>query len=249
MDIIKIFFDGGSRQNPGASAGAAIIKIEPVITVTKFLPNATNNEAEYTGMIIGLEKALELGLKKVEVKGDSQLVINQVNGVYKCNASNLLHLYTKARSLVSEFQVCDLSYIPRAQNIEADAAVNAEIDQNTGGKKASVVELVKSLPLQEPSGKAAEKIKSLLQKGEKAEFKDFQYLKSGRDSWTNKKLTELLEVVPTQVLDAIDIIWNNCNDKNKASVLRWYMRGLPLKLAIRKVKVDLQITEKVKKAR
>ncbi len=60
----KITFDGGSRGNPGPAAGAAIIKYKgETYTSTRFLPYATNNEAEYTGCILGLEKALELGCK------------------------------------------------------------------------------------------------------------------------------------------------------------------------------------------
>jgi len=72
-----LYFDGGSRGNPGRAAGAAVIVLAEgnSLTTTRYMERATNNEAEYTGLIIGLEKAQELGLKSLEIRGDSQLVI------------------------------------------------------------------------------------------------------------------------------------------------------------------------------
>jgi len=90
--MLNIYFDGGCYlSNPGAAAGAAVL-IPPTgerIIASKFLESATNNVAEYTGLIAGLEKALELDFRQVHVFGDSQLVVNQVNGIYRVNHSHL----------------------------------------------------------------------------------------------------------------------------------------------------------------
>ena len=92
MDIIdfdyKLFFDGASKGNPGlAGAGAVIYHYEKEIWHGhKFIgKKATNNEAEYSGLIIGLNKAIELNIKSLLVNVDSLLVINQLTGKYKCN--------------------------------------------------------------------------------------------------------------------------------------------------------------------
>jgi len=93
-ETIEIYFDGGTYiSNPGAAAGAAVLYLpDPIgetVTVSKFLPKATNNEAEYTGLIAGLEKALELEHKSVVVFGDSDLVVKQVNGLYRVKQPHL----------------------------------------------------------------------------------------------------------------------------------------------------------------
>lgn len=79
---VKIYFDGGSRGNPGPAAGAAVIVLPDGSkeVITEFFDRTTNNVAEYTGLIIGLEKAQELGIKDAIVKGDSNLVVKQVRG-------------------------------------------------------------------------------------------------------------------------------------------------------------------------
>ena len=83
----RITFDGSSKGRPGRSASAAIIEMPDFKrhTVTKFIPSASANEAEYTGLIIGLELAKELGILSLEIKGDSQTIIYQVLGKYRLN--------------------------------------------------------------------------------------------------------------------------------------------------------------------
>ena len=83
-------FDGSSLERPGRSASASVIEMPDRTrhTVTKFIPSAFANEAEYTGLIIGLEKAIELGISKLTIKGDSQTVIYQVSGKYQLKSNS-----------------------------------------------------------------------------------------------------------------------------------------------------------------
>jgi ribonuclease HI len=129
-----LYFDGGSRGNPGIAAGAAVLQLAEGEShiVSDFMKYATNNEAEYTGLVIGLEKAQKLGIKTLEVRGDSQLIINQVNGRWKVKSENLQGLYNQARRLMMQFNKINISWIPRKDNHLADTAVNQCIDLAIG---------------------------------------------------------------------------------------------------------------------
>jgi ribonuclease HI len=146
-----IYFDGGSRGNPGVAAGAAVLQLPNAesCVVSQFMKHATNNEAEYTGLIIGLQKAKDLGIETLEVKGDSQLVINQVNGLWKVKSSNLQGLYNQACRLVSQFNRVKIEWVPRKDNHLADAAVNECIDKAMSkGRDSSITpKTIVSLPI------------------------------------------------------------------------------------------------------
>ncbi|MBR8829187.1 MAG: ribonuclease HI family protein [Gomphosphaeria aponina SAG 52.96 = DSM 107014] len=152
-NIPVLFFDGGSRGNPGKAAGAAVILMPDGVchSVSEFLDFATNNEAEYTGLIVGLQEAKALGLQELQVKGDSNLVVNQVNGVWKINSDRLRSLCNQARSLSRSFQKVTINWIPRDQNKLADAAANQCMNQGFGSsnsfqrqKKTPVAENISS---------------------------------------------------------------------------------------------------------
>lgn len=99
-------FDGCSKGNPGiAGAGAVIYCLDDEIwSGSSFVgKNATNNQAEYNGLLLGLQQAINMSIKSLLVKGDSQLVINQMTGIYKCNSENILELYKKAKELETQF--------------------------------------------------------------------------------------------------------------------------------------------------
>ncbi len=128
-----LFFDGASRGNPGQAAGAAVIIMPDGKrhTAAEFLPFATNNVAEYTGLIVGLKKAAALGIRKLEIRGDSNLVVKQVQDVWKVKAEHLQPLYQKATRLIHNFDHTGIKWVQRAKNKLADAAANKCID---GGK-------------------------------------------------------------------------------------------------------------------
>ncbi|MEA2046430.1 MAG: ribonuclease HI family protein [Euryarchaeota archaeon] len=119
----KIQFDGGARPNPGEMGiGAVLIENSNIITeISKKLPDCgTNNIAEYMALLAGISKALELGWKHVMIEGDSELVINQVNGAWKINKEHLKSLYAQVVKELSKFDSYTINWIPREKNSIAD---------------------------------------------------------------------------------------------------------------------------------
>lgn len=124
-----VWFDGASRGNPGPSAGGAVVDIDGRRAVLHgHVRTGTNNEAEYEGLILGLRHALDEEADSVEVRGDSQLVLRQLEGVYKVKADHLRPLWREARTLLSRFASSRLVWVRREQNTDADAAANAALD-------------------------------------------------------------------------------------------------------------------------
>lgn len=134
----EIFFDGASKGNPGKAGTAAVIYKNgvEVAYVSKYLgPKATNNEAEYNGLIMGLQLAIELGISgeivegkaSLVVKGDSQLVIKQMLGQYAVKNARMKVLWEQAKDLLKQIPVVTFMYVPRAQNARADALANEAI--------------------------------------------------------------------------------------------------------------------------
>lgn len=131
-----IYCDGGSRGNPGLAASAFIIfdkDFKELVGVGKYLGIATNNVAEYTAVL----EALNWLLKNKDTNNkiffylDSQLVVNQLNGVFKIKDSNLLSLATKIKLQEKLFTTKIIyQYIPREKNKKADLLVNKTLDRN-----------------------------------------------------------------------------------------------------------------------
>ena len=120
-------FDGCSKGNPGpAGAGAVIYYLDSECSAEyKYLgDHYSNNQAEYAGLIMGLERAKRLDIKRLKVEGDSLLIINQMRGTYKCNSPNLLDLYKQAKELETWFEHIEYSHVLRHKNKRADALAN-----------------------------------------------------------------------------------------------------------------------------
>jgi ribonuclease HI len=128
---LTLFADGGSRGNPGPAASGAVVTDESgsvVREVGLFLGVTTNNVAEWTGLISGLEAALELGATEIVIRLDSELVIKQLKGIYRVKHPNMIPLHAKAKTLLRKFAHVDLAHVPRRLNAAADALVNATLD-------------------------------------------------------------------------------------------------------------------------
>lgn len=134
MKTANLFFDGGSRGNPGLSAGASVIKIsnQETIIVSEIMKKATNNEAEYLGLLLGLRKAVDLEIQKIDIYGDSQLIIKQLLGDFAVKAQNLKHYYHLCHDILNGFDKYSLNHIRREKNIEADAECNRLMDKYSG---------------------------------------------------------------------------------------------------------------------
>jgi ribonuclease HI len=128
---LTIFTDGASRNNPGeAGAGVLILRDnKPVAKLARYLGTTTNNIAEYTAAIMGMEHAIKLGASSVRLLADSELLVKQLNGQYKVKNEGLKPLHHKIKELIAKIGSVEVQYIPRAQNKEADALANKAIDE------------------------------------------------------------------------------------------------------------------------
>ena len=127
----KLTFDGGSRGNPGlCGIGYVIYKNDNIIYKNGAIISEynTNNFAEYSALIAGLKKAIELNIKSLQVYGDSQLIIKQLNGVYSVKSNNIKDLFLTATLLKESFQQINFKHIYRDKNKLADALANQAMD-------------------------------------------------------------------------------------------------------------------------
>jgi ribonuclease HI len=132
MKKLIVHVDGGARGNPGPAAAAAVIATpagEVLEERARLLGAVTNNVAEYRALLLGLERARELGAEEVEVIGDSELIAKQVQGLYKVKHAALQPLHREALAALRGFERWSVRTVPRAQNAQADALVNAALDQ------------------------------------------------------------------------------------------------------------------------
>jgi ribonuclease HI len=122
--------DGGSRGNPGiAGIGFRLEQLGEVkAQAGAYIGINTNNVAEYKALIWGLRNAKECGIERLLVRADSELMVKQMNGLYKVKATNLIPLHQEAFNLASSFVECRFMHVPRSQNIEADLMANQAMD-------------------------------------------------------------------------------------------------------------------------
>lgn len=130
-DTIKVFTDGASRGNPGdAGIGVLIINSNGKITeLKKYLGRKTNNQAEYSALILALEHLQKTDNKEIIIHTDSQLVANQMNGKWRVKDEGLKELNSQARKLAIKLDNLTVTYIPRNQNKEADRLANEAINE------------------------------------------------------------------------------------------------------------------------
>lgn len=137
---VTLYVDGSSKGNPGEGGAGVVIKDELERTVSqrkRYLGVVTNNFAEYQALILGLQEAKQLGTQEVEICLDSELVVNQINGVYRVRDSKLKPLEREVRGLLKHFVRWVIRHIPREENREADRlareAVRDKEDQVVAG--------------------------------------------------------------------------------------------------------------------
>jgi ribonuclease HI len=133
MSII-VYTDGGARGNPGPAGAGIVIQNGGVVTEVKAYlgPIHTNNWAEYEAVVIALGKLLEMNLRDsdVEFRLDSKLVVEQLMGNWKIKEPNLKDQAMRVRGLLGDFGTVTFTYVPRAENKEADRLVNEALDES-----------------------------------------------------------------------------------------------------------------------
>jgi len=128
---LVVHVDGGARGNPGPAAAAAVLSTsdgDVVDAAHEYLGVATNNVAEYRGLLLGLRRARELGADELDIVNDSELVAKQVNGEYKVKHPDMKPLHAAAREALGQFGRWSIRSVPRAENAAADALVNQALD-------------------------------------------------------------------------------------------------------------------------
>ena len=139
MKHVVVEADGGARGNPGpAGFGAVVLDPQTGAVLAErsgYLGTATNNVAEYSGLIAGLSAAIEFGAREVDVRMDSKLVIEQMSGRWQIKHPGLRPLAAQAAKLVREFDTVRFGWIPRERNKLADALANKAMDAGDAGPK------------------------------------------------------------------------------------------------------------------
>jgi ribonuclease HI len=129
---LTLHFDGGSRGNPGP-AGIGVVLLDedgtPLYELGEFLGRCTSNFAEYTALLRGLAAAKIMQARSVAIKADSELVVRQINGMYKVKSPDLKPLYLRAKALMQEIGNVTISHVYREGNARADELANLAMDQ------------------------------------------------------------------------------------------------------------------------
>jgi ribonuclease HI len=130
----RLSTDGGARGNPGPAAYGYVLETEDGEVLAahgETIGRATNNIAEYSGLVAGLEKAAELGVRELEVVSDSELLVKQMRGDYRVKNEALRELWEQANDLEQRFARVRYRAVRRAHNELADRLVNEALDAET----------------------------------------------------------------------------------------------------------------------
>ena len=128
----RLHADGAARGNPGPAAYGFVLDSPQGAEVAaegEAIGKATNNVAEYRGLIAGLEKALAMGVRRLEARMDSELVVRQMTGVYRVRNHGLVPLHRRARELAGGLEAWSIEHVRREQNKRADLLANRALDE------------------------------------------------------------------------------------------------------------------------
>ena len=131
--------DGAARGNPGPAAYGVIVRRpdgKKHESLGKYIGRTTNNVAEYYALIAALDYAAANGIRRLRVYSDSQLIVNQIKGIYKVKHPDLRPLHERAKKQAAGLESFTIQYVPREENRDADEMANAALD-STGGVKAA----------------------------------------------------------------------------------------------------------------
>ena len=130
----RLYCDGASRGNPGAAAVGVVLfpadQDKRPLEYFETIGKATNNEAEYSALILGIEKSLENNIKDLEILLDSELVVRQISGAYRVKKLNLRPLHEKVQKLLRQLDSYNIFHIPREKNKHADRLANQALDMS-----------------------------------------------------------------------------------------------------------------------
>ena len=152
-ETLTLEFDGGSRGNPGPAGIGVVVRAAdgtPLLTLGRYIGKATNNVAEYMALITAIEQAKRLGAKRIKIRGDSELVVRQMTGVYRVKHPDLVPLHRRAKELMAEFAAATIEHNYREKNELADRLGNLAMDRRADVTDAEA----DPSPLDTPAAKA-----------------------------------------------------------------------------------------------
>src|SRR5687768_17913119 len=118
-ETLTLEFDGGSRGNPGPAGIGVVVRAAdgtPLVTLGRYIGRCTNNVAEYRALITAMQEALKLGAKRIVIRGDSELIIKQMNGQYRVKHPDMKVLYDEAQDLIAQFDAATITHKLRHKN-------------------------------------------------------------------------------------------------------------------------------------
>ena len=136
--VARMHIDGACRGNPGPGGIGVVISSDDLVLreISEAIGRCTNNEAEYTALIRGLDAALEMGVKRVRTFSDSQLVVRQINGGYKAKRPQMQGLVRQASALIDRLESFELRHTSREGNREANQLASRALQGQKGRRTA-----------------------------------------------------------------------------------------------------------------
>jgi ribonuclease HI len=128
---LTVNVDGGARGNPGPAAIGAVVRGDDGEVLEERgerIGRATNNVAEYRALLLGIELAAERGASELDLVGDSELIVRQVEGKYKVKDATMKELHGKVKAALRPFDSWSIRHVRRESNADADRLVNAALD-------------------------------------------------------------------------------------------------------------------------
>lgn len=131
MKELEIYIDGASKGNPGPSSIGVVVcqDGQTIKNISIYIGNSTNNIAEYTALIYGLQEGLILKAESIKINTDSQLLYRQLKKIYKIKSPNIVGLYNQALHLISAFKSVSINHIAREKNKGADKLANKAVKE------------------------------------------------------------------------------------------------------------------------
>jgi ribonuclease HI len=154
-EMLTLEFDGGSRGNPGPAGIGIVVRAAdgtPLVTLGRYIGKATNNVAEYRALITAMEEAKKLGATRIKIRGDSELVVRQMTGVYRVKHPDLIPLHRQAKELFESFDAAAIEHNYREKNELADTLGNLAMDRRADVTDADA----DASPLDTPAPKASQ---------------------------------------------------------------------------------------------
>ena len=135
QELLTAHIDGGARGNPGPAGYGVLLTDssgQKVAELSRYLGVATNNHAEYSGLLAALQYALDHGHRALRVLSDSELLVRQMQGRYKVRSPELRELYDQVQALVRKLDRFEIEHVRREKNRDADRLANLAMDQGSG---------------------------------------------------------------------------------------------------------------------